>query len=426
MKRRTIVLVLQKGKDFSFKDVELIVRHITGKWKSDIRPRIICLYDKASRHYDLGNIEIIPLTNELPGTWSRMQLYSPEMEKYRPFLYVDLDTAVITSIENIFDLVKDESQIITLEDFWQKGTLATGLMWFPAKSEKIQNVYKSFTAPTGNRMDYFLRKCLKPDLFWQNITTTIHDFKPRRTDGIAFVPDGADIICFHGKPRIFEASKEKTWVKTYVDAFFKPFNQLRRVTVIIPYNRDRGWLRDAIESVPKEAQLILSKGDGCWPQNFNKALPQATGDYIKYLHEDDMLTENCLRDSVDAMDSQEADFIHGDAEELTQSSGLKKIWKAPKANVTLKDMLIKNTLHSASLMYRREVFEKIGGFDETLGVGVSEEYEFNLRCLKAGLKLGYCPTILAIYRRHPEQKIRTTKKEIKLSERETVKQKYAI
>ena len=119
--RRTIVLVLRSGGDFSFRDVELIARHINGKWQSETRPRIICLWDKASTSYDLGNIEILPLKISATGTWSRMYLYSPNMEQYRPFLYVDLDTAVIGSLENVFDLVKDASQFIVLEDFWQRG-----------------------------------------------------------------------------------------------------------------------------------------------------------------------------------------------------------------------------------------------------------------------------------------------------------------
>ncbi|MHA1309195.1 MAG: hypothetical protein ACTSQN_18150, partial [Candidatus Heimdallarchaeota archaeon] len=181
--QRTIVLVLKNGKGFGFRDVELITRHINGLWKSETRPRIICLWDKASEHYDLGNVELIPLRNNWPGTWSRMQLYSPEMEQYRPFLYIDLDMAVIQSLENIFALVKDPTQFITLEDFYQKNQLATGLVWFPARSEKIRNVWKAWMNTKVNkrkRMDFFLRKILHPDTFWQQLTDTIHDFKPSK------------------------------------------------------------------------------------------------------------------------------------------------------------------------------------------------------------------------------------------------------
>lgn len=53
-------------------------------------------------------------------------------------------------------------------------------------------------------------------------------------------------------------------------------------------------------------------------------------------------------------------------------------------------------------MYRSTVFEKVGFFDETLDC--AEEYDFNMKCLSKGLKLGYVNSLLYMYRRHDEQK----------------------
>jgi hypothetical protein len=419
--QRTIVVVLRSGGDFQFRDVELISRHIHGKWRSEVKPRIVCLWDKCIVPYSIGNINFIPLINNAPGTWSRIQLYSPELEQYKPFLYVDLDTAVITSIEDIFDLVKDESKFITLEDFWQKGQLATGLVWFPANSSKTQNIWNVWNTKSvqGPRMDIFLRKNVKADLYWQSLTNGICDFKESSKRLLMTLPLQAIMVCFHGKPRIFNAVDIK-WVSEYVE---KSFVKNNKVTIIIPYNIDRGYLKDAIASVPEGTQLLLSKGDCYWGENFNKVLSQATGDYIKFLHEDDMLTPNCIEDSVRAMNELDIDFMHGDAYEMQQSTGIKKYWKPEITIPTLEQMLKKNYIHSSSLMYRKSVFDKIGGFDETLDV--AEEYEFNLRCLKAGLRLGYVNAPLAIYRRHEKQKVRTTPVKVKDAEREMVRNKYA-
>ncbi len=418
---RTIVLVLRSGGDFSFRDVELIARHINGKWKSEVRPRIICLWDKASEHYELGNIELLPLVNDYQGTWSRMMLYSPEMEQYRPFLYVDLDTIVVQSLENIFDLVRDPSLFIPLEDFWQKRQLATGLAWIPANSEKISKVWEVWTnegkGAAGFRMDYFLRKAIKPDTFWQQLTTTIYDFKPQAGTILKEIPEGANLICFHGKPRIFTAAGASIslgWVRNYVkQTSFTQLAEKRKVTVIIPYKEDRGWLKDAVGSVPSEVQLILSQGDGLWPQNFNRALSQAEGQFIKYLHEDDMLTSNCIKDSVRAMEEQGVDIIHGNAIQLSMRTGKGVPWKPKITHPTLQNMLQKNYMHSATLMYRREVFDVVGEFNESDKVRSFEEYEFNLRCLKAGLKVGYCNATLAFYRKHHMQQIRTISKDVR-------------
>lgn len=428
--QKTIVVVLRSGGDFSFRDVELIARHINGKWQSEIRPRIICLWDNASQEYDLGNFEIVPLSNDYPKWWSRMMLYSPEMEQYRPFLYVDLDTIIVKSLENIFELVKNPSMFIPLEDFYQKGQLATGLAWIPANSEKIKGIWKAWKkeGQGSSRMDYFLRKVVKPDMFWQQLTTTIYDFKPRSTGVLRQVPEDANVVCFHGKPRIFDAANSSIslgWVKEYVyqETFLKKGNK-PKVTVIIPYNIDRGYLKDAVASVPDGVQLILSQGEGNWPQNFNKALQEAQGDYIKYLHEDDMLTPNCIEDSVKAIEEQGVDFIHGNAIQWSQQSGNKVLWKPKVKFPTLQQFLVKNTIHSATTMYRKEVFTKVGLFNESDQVKSFEEYEFNIRCLQMGMKIGYCNSTLAFYRRHPKQQIKTTNTVKRTANRKQVVNKY--
>ncbi len=421
--RKTIVLVLRSGGDFAIRDVELIARHIQGKWQSPIKPRIICLWDKASQHYDLGNFELLPLSNTYPGTWSRIQLYSPEMDQYRPFLYVDLDTAVVNSLEQVFASITDPSLFITLEDFWQKGSLATGLVWFPKNCEKTKKVWESWKMPVGRRMDNYIRSVISADTYWQKLTNSIYDFKPRRGGLLQKVPEGASLICFHGKPRIFEAVNIG-WVNTYVNSRVScPLRGDRSVTVIIPYNRDRGWLQAAKDSVPEGVQLLLSKGDGNWPENFNAVLDKATGRYIRWLHEDDMLTPNCIEDSIKTFEEQDVDFIHGPAVEIFMNAGrATQRYTPPIKYPTVDDLLRKNVLHSATMMYKREVFEKVGKMNETLNT--AEEFEFNLRCLKAGLKIGYCETPLAFYRRHAQQKVRVVPKEQKDKEREQVKQLY--
>ena len=420
--RRTIVLVLKNGKGFSFSDVQLIAKHIHGKWESDIRPRIICLWDQASEKYDLGWIEILPLRNKFPGTWTRIELYSPAMEEYRPFLYVDLDTAIIESLERIFELVTDPAMFIPLEDFYQKDKLATGLAWIPANSKKISSIWKAWKGEVrGSRMDKYLRKVVEPDMFWQNLTSKIISFKPKdagtRAKLLDQLPKNTIMVCFHGKPRIPEAINIK-WVDDYIkQEFIKA-----KVTVIIPYNRDRGWLKEAVESVPEGVQLLISQGEGNWPENFNKVLDQATGDYIKWLHEDDMLTPNSIADSIEAIESQGVDFIHGEAVEIYMNSGRPtKRYKPAIEKPTVADLLKRNIIHSATLMYKREVFEKFK-MDETLNT--AEEFEFNLRCLKAGMKIGYCAKPLAFYRRHKEQKVRVVPVSEKNKEREMVKSNY--
>jgi len=176
------------------------------------------------------------------------------------------------------------------------------------------------------------------------------------------------------------------------------------VSIIIPYNKDRGFLDEAIESVRKQnyggkIEIILSESDNGVSYNLNRGIEMAKGEFIKYLCEDDYLTPNSISDSVNTF-TKGVDFIHGNATNVFRTH--KQIQYPRLKNPTLNDMIVSNVIHGGSLMYRKSVFKKVGLFDETLTC--AEEYDFNLRCLKLGLKLGYCPQNLYNYRRHDEQK----------------------
>jgi glycosyltransferase involved in cell wall biosynthesis len=178
---------------------------------------------------------------------------------------------------------------------------------------------------------------------------------------------------------------------------------LPKVTVIIPYKEDRGWLQLAIDSVVTqtykgEIELILSQSDNRVGYNINRGIEKATGEYIKYLCDDDWLTPNSIEDSVNAI--QGYDFIHGNA--FNVFGGAKQIQKPRRPHPTFNEMIINNVIHGGTLMYRKDVFDRIGLFNEDLDC--AEEYEFNLRCFKNKMRLGYCQKTVYNYRRHEKQK----------------------
>lgn len=178
---------------------------------------------------------------------------------------------------------------------------------------------------------------------------------------------------------------------------------LPKVSIIVPYKEDRGWLQQALASIELqdykgEIEVILSQSDNRVGYNLNRGIEKATGEYIKYLCDDDWLPSNSITLSVIAMKG--VDFIHGNAYNVFDN--VKQLQKPRKPYPTLQDMIQNNIIHGGTLMYRKDVFDRIGLFDENLDCG--EEYEFNLRCLKHGMKLGYCMKPLYFYRRHKKQK----------------------
>jgi teichuronic acid biosynthesis glycosyltransferase TuaG len=176
------------------------------------------------------------------------------------------------------------------------------------------------------------------------------------------------------------------------------------VSIIIPYVEDRGYLDEAINSIYSQTyggkiEVILSQSKHRVGHNLNQGIKKAKGEFIKYLCDDDLLTRNSIEDSVNAMKG--VDFIHGKAVEFNKYNQTRLF--IPKIKYpTLEHMIKQNIIHGGSLMYRRDVFERFGLFDEKLTTG--EEYDFNMKILSQGAKIGYCDETLYLYRRHDEQK----------------------
>lgn len=175
------------------------------------------------------------------------------------------------------------------------------------------------------------------------------------------------------------------------------------VSVIIPCNRDRGFLQETINSVINqtysEVEIIVSKSDGSTSYNINKGLKKATGEFIKLCADDDLLTPNCIENSLKGINR--FDFIHGNAINFW-SNGTEQPYIPTIKDPTLQDMINLNVIHGGTVLYRRDCFDRFGGFDETLWC--AEEYEFNMRLLFKGCRLNYCDSYLQRYRRHKKQK----------------------
>jgi hypothetical protein len=73
---------------------------------------------------------------------------------------------------------------------------------------------------SGFRMDPFIRRYATVDAYWQQLTNTIVDFKPKTQKLLTELPENANLVCFHGKPRIPQAISIK-WVYNYVHKYIE-------------------------------------------------------------------------------------------------------------------------------------------------------------------------------------------------------------
>lgn len=174
------------------------------------------------------------------------------------------------------------------------------------------------------------------------------------------------------------------------------------ISVIIPYNKNRGYLMQAIESVEaqtyKDVEIILSQSEGTAGFNMNRGIEKARGEYVCFLCEDDLLTPNSLEDRLEAI--KDCDFIHGRSMQFNESGNIKE-WQLTDKETNLSKMLSVNGIMGGTVLYRKSLFDSFK-WDETLTTG--EEYDVNLYLLSNGFKLGFCDSIVYNYRRHPTQK----------------------
>ena len=172
------------------------------------------------------------------------------------------------------------------------------------------------------------------------------------------------------------------------------------ISVIIPYVRDRGYLREAIASVEAQTysdwQIVEIMHNKTQGYNVNRGLQIANGEWIKILHDDDILPPNSLTDLYEGI--QGYDFVCGD--QMTFGDAM----YCPDPQVycgrvpDFKAMLEGNVIYGGTTLYRAEVLEAIGGYSEDLHTG--EEYDLHLRLLSRNYTCNYIRRTVHHYRLH--------------------------
>ena len=187
-----------------------------------------------------------------------------------------------------------------------------------------------------------------------------------------------------------------------------------QVSIIIPYNIDRGFLSGAIASCENQAgfrlgvdyELIVQAGDYGVSRNYNDAIRKAKGKYIKGCAEDDQLLPNCLTDLYNFAESDDYDFVCANSHNFDSDGDTFTVMSyIPE---TVHELACENTIHGGTILYKREALLELGKmnggwiWDENLGT--AEEYELTLRMAAAGFKFGWVDSMVYRYRMGWHQK----------------------
>ena len=176
------------------------------------------------------------------------------------------------------------------------------------------------------------------------------------------------------------------------------------VSVILFYNVNRGFLDKAIKSYHDQvftgtSELVIIHADRSISENLNEGIRQAKGKWIKILAEDDQLLPNCLQDLFDKAE-EGYDVIFANAENQKEDGTIEV--QRSFIGMTVGQMAEDYGLHGGTGLYRREMLEAVGGFDETLLF--AEEFDLHMRLALNGYKFGYLDKSIYRYRIHSHQK----------------------
>jgi hypothetical protein len=177
----TPVCVLRSGGDFRAEHAQRLARQVPG---------LLCLTDIME-----PGVACVPLQHGWPGWWSKMEAYGPAVDG--DILLIDLDTLVRR-------MPVMPSSTTVLPDFYRPELMGSGFMYVTEGDRAL--VWEEFTRNPGAHMQRCrTRTCWGDQGFLMPLIgsaprwgTNVVSWKVHCKNGI---PDWADVICFHGKPR---------------------------------------------------------------------------------------------------------------------------------------------------------------------------------------------------------------------------------
>lgn len=189
-----VVAVLRSSELY---DVDYVERLYEGVEQYLPGTDFVCLSDTAvpGKH--------IPLMFDWPGWWAKMEIFRPDITG--DILYFDLDTILV---KNCGFMNGHPNRPAMLADFYRPGGLGSGVMWLPEASRS--HIWKSWTRNPSKWMKLYQREgdqafleqhwISSADRLQQLFPGKIVSYKAHHV-GISGVPQGAAVVCFHGKPK---------------------------------------------------------------------------------------------------------------------------------------------------------------------------------------------------------------------------------
>ena len=179
----------------------------------------------------------------------------------------------------------------------------------------------------------------------------------------------------------------------------------------------RWWLQDGgstdrtveiARSMARPQDHVCSEPDSGQPEALNRAFAKMGGKIVGFINGDDVLTPGTAERVTSYFhDHSQIDLIYGCVEWIDTESRITGFHQGSIATVSeVLDVYNvwwgKRQWVQPEVFFRRELFERVGGFHSKWNL--TFDYEYWVRCMLAGAKVARTPAITARFRIHAAQK----------------------
>jgi len=156
--------------------------------------------------------ETIPLENDWPGFWSKLELWRPDILTGRN-VFFDLDTLIVRDASCLFDY---NGNLAGIDDFFHPSLTATGVLAWDGSTTRniwawIQNNPPPFEGRSDRYLDPLFSTADRLQVYYPGL---IGSYKAHHlADGAR----GYSVVCFHGKPRLSDLPPNN-WARQHWEA----------------------------------------------------------------------------------------------------------------------------------------------------------------------------------------------------------------
>ena len=202
------------------------------------------------------------------------------------------------------------------------------------------------------------------------------------------------LMCTYREPvNYIEASVNSILQQTYENLEFI-------IIVDDPDNRDViFWLQQKQQEDSRIKLYINSQNIGL-VNSLNRGLSYCNGEYIARMDADDISDVNRLETQLQFLQKNKLDFIGGAYERFKEQSFDGEFFYYPcNHEDCMKRLKIENCFAHPTWFAKRSVFQACGGYRH---IEKCEDYDFVLRTVNEGFKVGNCPVCILKYRFHSD------------------------